>query len=353
MPAGEPVTDPAQGRPDAPQCITSVHPQETSVSDGVIATFLAEKPASQEEQKSSIALTTAGLKWRHGCWQGIRTKIHASLVRTNQSSSRISSFCSCGCMPYIQVAANDATDYRIQASTCHDRLCTPCANTRSRRIQQTLLSILPNTPVLFITLTLCGKGESLSDLLDRLYKHFRALRAHPTWSERITGGAAFLEVKWNTKASRWHPHLHIVAEGSYTPQHQLSDAWRSISHDSFIVDIRRARMNQNSSTYVSKYASKPLNATFLCNSERLDEAVIALKGRRLCMCFGSWYGTPLDHTMEEEELDELLGDKQWVNVCTLSDYLDGLAATQLIDSEIAARLRISEIRMMVHAHDSS
>jgi hypothetical protein len=52
--------------------------------------------------------------------------------------------------------------------------------------------------------------------------------------------------------------------------------------------------------YVTKYASKPLDMSFVAVPKLLAEAIKALKGRRLCACFGTWYGTPLN----EEEPDE-------------------------------------------------
>lgn len=165
-------------------------------------------------------------------------------------------------------------------------------------------------PVSFITFTLCGKGESLTELVDRLYKHFRALRLHPTWEDKVRGGAAFLEIKYNDKARRWHPHLHIIADADYIDQGTLSDVWRGITKDSFIVDIRRVRAAEQTARYVTKYASKPLNSSFGNTPVLLDEAIVALKGRRLCLCFGTWYGTSLTEA-EEAPLEDAEQASQW------------------------------------------
>ena len=45
--------------------------------------------------------------------------------------------------------------------------------------------------------------------------------------------------------------------------------------------------------YITKYASKPLNNTFLNHANLLDEAVLALRGRKLALTFGSWRGVLL------------------------------------------------------------
>lgn len=184
---------------------------------------------------------------------------------------------------------------------------------------------IDSKPVSFITLTLKGKGESLSELVDRLYKHFRALRLHPTWAEKVRGGAAFLEIKYNDPSKRWHPHLHIIADADFIDKGVLSDVWRGISKDSFIVDISRVRQAETTAHYVTKYASKPLNMSFCNKAELLDEALRALKGRRLCLCFGTWYGTSLTDA-EDATLDEEADDEQWHMFKDLETLLASAAA---------------------------
>ncbi len=170
----------------------------------------------------------------------------------------------------------------------------------------------------FITLTLCGKGEPLKDLIDKLYKSFRALRNHPTWTEVVWGGAAFLEIKYSDKSRRWHPHLHVIADMKFLSQAELSDVWRGITKDSYIVDIRKVRDSETTARYVTKYASKPLNTSFSNSPKLLDEALLALKGRRLCLCFGTWYGTPLDALEDTDLADDLTDAGEWQMIASLS-----------------------------------
>lgn len=184
------------------------------------------------------------------------------------------------------------------------------------------MAAMDGKPTTFITLTLSGKGEPLTELIDRLYKHFRALRQHPVWSGAVQGGAAFLEVKYSDKARRWHPHLHIICHAKFVQQSELSLAWRSITKDSFIVDIRRVKDVGHAAKYVTKYASKPLNTSFAMSPILLDEAVVALKGRRLCLCFGTWYGTPLDLAEDTEFADDLIDLAGWHNVGSLEETLE-------------------------------
>lgn len=308
-----------QSPPPAPGG-SSLDTQETTVR-GDFDRFWAEK-GSKEEFFTAPVLDeqSKSARFRHGGWWTIRRMVWKSLHRTQASSGRAASFGCCGSYSWIEQSDECSTSFRVRHNRCNDRLCTPCANARSARVKEALFNIVGNKPVTFITLTLCGKNEPLSDLVDRLYKHFRALRLHPLWDENVRGGAAFLEIKWSDKAQRWHPHLHILADAKFIEQGLLSQAWRSISRDSYIVDIRRVKNIEVAGHYVTKYASKPLNMTFASSPDLLDEAVRALKGRRLCLCFGEWYGTPLNSS-EDEDLD-LDGKEKFHAFCPLEDLLD-------------------------------
>lgn len=98
--------------------------------------------------------------------------------------------------------------------------------------------------------------------------------------------------------------FHVIADADFIDQGTLSDVWRGISKDSFIVDIRRVRQAESTARYVTKYASKPLNTSFATSPALLDQALTALKGRRLCLCFGSWYGTSLTDAEDDTLLED-------------------------------------------------
>lgn len=312
-------------QPETPPTSSSLDNTETSVKSCIEA-FLSEKPAAENTLKIGLWDTSA-VRFRHAGWKGIRTQVHSALVRTCQTQSRIDAFCTCGAGSWVQrreLKFGGGFEYRIKASCCHDRLCTPCAAVRAWKLQLALRSRMQGKRISFITLTLAGKTEGLAEKIDRLYKGFRALRAHPLWSEKVRGGVAFLEIKHSAKAGRWHPHLHIMADADFIDQGELSNAWRSITRDSFIVDIRRVKEEKQAAVYVTKYASKPLNSSFFSDSKLLDEAVIALKGRRLCFAFGDWFGEGLDIESESllDEGEE--NDAEWNNFTPLELCIDAV-----------------------------
>jgi hypothetical protein len=165
----------------------------------------------------------------------------------------------------------------------------------------------------FVTLTLRSTTESLSELLAKLSTCFARLRRHALWANRTTGGVSFIEVKWNPHLARWNVHLHCITQGGYINQSLLSKTWKRITGDSLIVDIRLVKSQSHLTSYVTKYASKPLSHTVLLDDDRLDEAMRALKGKRLATTFGDWRGVLLTPKQDESG---------WKNVGTLNSIIE-------------------------------
>lgn len=201
---------------------------------------------------------------------------------------------------------------RVSASSCHDRYCLPCGNLRGRIVAANLANRIKDQPHRLITLTLKSDDEPLLTLIRRLYKGFSALRRRKNWRSRMAGGAAVVEVKWNAGRKRWHPHLHIIAEGKYYPKDELSADWLSVTGDSYIVDIRLIRGHRETVHYVTKYVGKPLDQTVIHDHDRLCELIGALHGRHLCLTFGSWSGV---------KLTAIHDDTDWVPLAPLADII--------------------------------
>jgi hypothetical protein len=140
----------------------------------------------------------------------------------------------------------------------------------------------------------------LSAQIDRLYTCYNALRRRPSWSTAVKGAAAFLEFKLAANGSDWHPHLHVLAEGTWLSQKDLSRTWYEITGDSSIVDIRSCHNTDQLAAYVVKYASKAADHSLWTNPDKLAESIAATRGRKLCSTSGTWRGVKLkptkDHT---------------------------------------------------------
>jgi len=250
--------------------------------------------------------------FRHSGWSRDRDRVYHALRRTRQSASRLSAFARCGSSIRVMQSTENPSCYRLAGSYCHDRVCLPCANARSRTIAMNLVNAIPKGRSRFLTLTLQHENESLVHLLTKLQRSFSRLQKSKLWRARVAGGAAFLEVKRSSLSDSWHVHYHALVVGRYVPQAELSQAWYNITGDSTIVDIRSAGGPEAVSRYITKYASKPINPDFIREPDLLAEAIVALRRRRLCQTFGTLRGVALT----DEPTDEA-----WATVDTLDNLL--------------------------------
>ena len=264
-----------------PAASTSLDPLETS------------RTLQSDFRSLSDLLPADATIFRHSGWATHRDAVYRSFVRTCQTADRKWNFAECGKRSYVLESIDNPGQYRIAGSMCHDRFCLPCANTRSHCISGNVIAHLQERDARFITLTLHSTDEALAPLLAKLTRCFGRLRTLRQWKKRVYGGVAFLEVKRVPGRERWNVHLHLLATGSFFPQRLLSKLWHKVTGDSTIVDIRFAANKKCLVHYITKYASKPLHHSILKIPERLDEAVLAMKGRRLCTTFGNWRGVPL------------------------------------------------------------
>jgi len=249
----------------------------------------------------------------------LRAIVYKALWATGQSLARYNSFADCGTGAYVLRSVDNPNKYRLAGSTCHDRFCTPCAAERSRTIATNVAAKLGTDGCRFLTLTVREGADGLRPAVAHLYASFRRLQRKRFWTRRVTGGAAFLEIKWNQPSQRWHPHLHCLLDGKYLPHPTIKAAWNTITGGSYIVDIRPCKGPAAITRYVTKYASKPLNMSYASDFARLCEAIVALKGKRICITFGNWKSVLLtDHADEDG----------WVQIESLESVIARAAAGQ-------------------------
>ena len=294
--------------PSPDSVVSSVHPPETPVPHNPIPSFEADQAPITRFDTADLPPGTLARRFRHNGWQQVRTIVYKALYATGQSLARYNAFSECGHGAYVLRSVDNPNRYRLAGSTCHDRFCTPCATERSRTIATNVAARLGTNGCRFLTLTVREGADGLRPAIAHLYASFRRLQRKQFWSARVTGGVAFLEIKWNEPSQRWHPHLHCLLHGKYIPHAEIKKHWHAITGDSYIVDIRPCKGVAAITRYVCKYASKPLNMTYANDFERLCEAVVALKGKRICITFGSWKSVLLtDHADEDgwEQLESL------------------------------------------------
>lgn len=278
---------------------------------------------------------TLGQVFRHSGWARDRRRVYEALRDTHQSIARILAFEDCGSQAYVLRSRDDPPRYRVAGSACHDRFCRPCANARARGIALNVSEKLGKHPVRFLTLTVAGTGLPLADRLDHITRSFAALRRTAFWRQNVTGGIAFCEIKWSVATQRWHPHFHCLIEGRYLPKRAISYEWQKVTGDSKIVRIMRIPDAARVVGYITRYAGKTADHTFVRDPVRLSEAIRALLGRRLCTTFGRWRGIALTGHPSEEA---------WENIGTVHDVarlaaagdMDCLRALAQIDAQATA-----------------
>lgn len=229
--------------------------------------------------------------FRHSSWQPRRRKVWDSLQRCQRSTARLDRFAECGSGLWIGVSS-ETGDIALQSNCCHDRWCVPCQAAKAAVIAEQIELALYKKVSRFVTLTLRHSPTPLTDQIDRLYDSFTRLRHRAFWKANVLGGVASLEVKLG-RDGLWHVHLHLICEGKYLDQRQLSREWHAVTGDSSIVDVRLVRDGAIGARYLTKYVTKPASAEVYEAPEKLDEMVLALGGRRLCLTFGSWRGIKL------------------------------------------------------------
>ena len=123
-------------------------------------------------------------------------------------------------------------------------------------------------PVL-ITLTV-KNGSDLAERSEHLMKSFRTLLerrrdyekkgAALTSSVRCRALCTPMKTPSTRKTVEWHPHIHMFAlVDQWIDQQEFSEYWHSITGDSMVVDVRRAKKEKGhgyskAAAEVCKYA---------------------------------------------------------------------------------------------------
>lgn len=320
---------------------TLVHPPETSVRHDFPPQPGPPAGPATRSRSSAFPGATLAETFRHSGWAHDRRRVYDALFETMQSVSRLQSFLACGANAYVYRTLDEPPAFRIGGSACHDRFCMPCTRERGQAIAANILDILGGRPARFITLTLQTQGLSLREAITKLQHAFRRLQRSNLWRGRVTGGAAFLETKFNPSANRWHPHVHAIVQGAYIPHEMLKATWLQITGDSSIVRIQLVRSTASVLRYVTTYAAKTLRSSDFPTHDSLREGIRSLHRVRLARTFGDWRGTDLTHTEP---------DGTWIVVDSLQSLLQRARQGELEARAIIAALHTAAGSYFLNEH---
>jgi hypothetical protein len=176
---------------------------------------------------------------------------------------------------------------RVATNACHLRWCPVCARARRNFITHQVSDWLGSADhPKFLTLTISHSDAPLADQIDHLYDSFRALRRRALFKRAVTAGIWFFQIKRSANDHLWHPHLHCLIAGRYISHRVLTGLWRTITHDSSVVDIRQAWDHTRVAYDAARYAASPGRLTDLPLSDRVT-LIDAMHGRRICGTWGS------------------------------------------------------------------
>jgi hypothetical protein len=121
---------------------------------------------------------------------------------------------------------------------------------------------------------------NVQEEVDRIIASFRKLRKRTVWNGEK--GIASIEIVKKSEES-WYVHLHILVDSKWMDQKELSDAWKEITGNSFIVYIKRVGGDQRSALReVLKYQTK----IWELNEEDKEFVEKTFKHRRFVYTFG-------------------------------------------------------------------
>jgi len=283
-------------------------------------------------------------EFAHAGWYATRVKIWHSLNRIGAAEERKYRFRHCSDQGWVYQNMDNLEDFRLVMNRCGDRFCEVCGQFRAGKLRRKVAANLGHGDLRLLTLTVSAKKQKLSDAITHLYSSFRLLRQTKLWNKKVFGGMAFLEIKWNEEKKRWHPHLHVVMEGHYIEQGFVTQFWKAITGDSQIVDIRRIFNPDTVKRYVTKYVTKPMNPTFIDRPARLDEAIAAMKGKRMVIPFGTWYAKKIEEETDEQIREQQKLDPVWNAVGNIATFLSRAANGDRRSIEIIRRLRRQNIQ---------
>ena len=204
-------------------------------------------------------------------------------------------------------------DYKLAyASLCKQSLICPlCAIRRGSKlvmkyldVYKRLISENARLKPYMVTLTV-KDGEDLSERFSHLqncvrtYNKQRHLKHYNGQNKLASSAVWSFEVKRGARSGIWHPHMHAVWLCEEEPcQDKLSDEWKLVTGDSFIVDITPIDQQEPITgflevfKYAVKFSEQSPSDTWECYEK--------LSGRRLIGSFGGFRGSkPVDDLVDD------------------------------------------------------
>lgn len=235
-----------------------------------------------------------------------------------------------------------------RANFCQQpKLCPMCAMRRAAKEVQAHAPVViqqvreQRLVPYMLTLTVKG-GDDLAERLAHLRSSWKALlgkrrkslagsRGHNRVElSKAAGGRYSIEIKRGLNSGQWHPHLHAVLLCTLPiDQPRLSEEWRQVTGDSFIVDVRPMHNHEEAAS-----CDDPIQAVQLLAQDLVEvlkyplkfgsmthadtwEAYGVANGKRLASSFGCLWGVEVD----DSYLDDPITPDDWPYVEVIARWM--------------------------------
>lgn len=275
--------------------------------------------------------------WRHQEWWRDRERVDAALVACGTPQARLERFRWCGGDAWVMVD-RDSGDCKLWSRNCGDRFCAPCMRARAAHVRRRLNEYDRGSRKQFITFTLEHKPQSMVTMLDHLFESFAKVRRARVFSDNVTAGVGAIEAKRGSGSGEWHVHLHSICVTEGLHWGQLYEAWRKATGGRNNLKAEIPRDADQVGHYCSKYVGKGFDPSVLRDHGDLCECVLGLKGRRMLIPFGGWYG--------RKDADQNRDERRWSPVAPLREILERADAGESV--AIGALTAISRRKDALH-----
>lgn len=177
-------------------------------------------------------------------------------------------------------------------------------------------------------------GERYRHLAWNLRAYHKRRMGQRQNGEVLKAKSAVWTFEFTNRGKGYHPHVHAVWLCHTAPDpFKLSEEWRQLTGDSYIVDVRPVDMTDPVGAFceVFKYA---LKFSDLGDIERLT-AYKTLKGKRLLGSFGELRGLDVEPSDQDELLEELPYVERLFYFVRGSGYVEGEQAGEVFNMRAA------------------
>ncbi len=203
------------------------------------------------------------------------------------------------CSVFHSITCGQHTIKSYPTYRCKKMFCPDCASERaarlSRQTEMKIAEVMKTTPgrLCFLTLT-ARNSATVEGGLKNVKRSFAAFKRKKAFKAHIKGYVGGFEYTYNPKTNDYHVHLHlIVLRGKFWNQSDISDTWREVTGDSFIVDIREVKDVHKGVKELCKYIVKSTDLMKMPD-EKFREVTEIRRGTRMFISGGCFYNVKFD-----------------------------------------------------------